>query len=305
MTAQIFSIKNQTEKSAASFFYSHKDKIEQEIARSISSFGEKSKLRDAVEYSLTSGGKRFRPVVVFLIAEALKHELNVSDAALSVEFFHTASLIADDLPCMDDEDERRGKPTVHKVFGETIALLSSYALITAAFERIHKNAEAMKEAGAPFSNFSERACMIALESASRCAGILGATGGQFLDLFPPNHSLDTVKQVIYKKSVTLFEVAFVFGWVFGGGDLSQIEMIKKTSYHLGMAFQIADDITDIESDEKKQHEMNLARLIGKERALYVFEEELNKFRQALIDLKLNTPSFEKLCGMLSKLATNA
>ncbi len=303
MATQIFSAKTFTDKPHSSFFYFHKDRIEQEIAKSIGGFGEKSKLRDAVEYALTSAGKRFRPLVVLLIADALGHGLNVYDAALSVEFFHTASLIADDLPCMDNEEERRGKPTVHKVFGETIALLSSYALITAAFEKIHKNALIMKEAEAPFSSYSDQASMIALESAARCAGILGATGGQFLDLFPPNYNLETVKQVIYKKTVTLFEVAFVFGWVFGGGDLSNIELLKKAAYHLGMAFQIADDINDMLSDEKKQNEMNIARLIGKERALLVFEEEMAKLKEKLSALKLNTPSFDKLCDMLTKLAT--
>ncbi len=288
---------------SSSSFYSQKDRIEREIARCISSFGEKNKLRDAVEYALTTGGKRFRPVIVFLIAEALQNGLDVSDAALSVEFFHTASLIADDLPSMDNEEERRGKPTVHKVFGETIALLSSYALITAAFERIHKNALVMQEAPPPFSSYSDRACVIALESAARCAGILGATGGQFLDLFPPDLSLETVKQVIFKKTVTLFEGSFVLGWVFGGGEIAELEQVKKAAYHFGMAFQIADDITDVLRDEKKQNEMNIVRFIGEERARLIFQEEMSKFKQALIQLKLDTPSFEKLCAMLEKHAT--
>jgi len=94
-------------KMRSSHFFLHLDRIEQEIARSILSFGEKTKLRDACEYALTNGGKRFRPLIVLLIAEGLGKGLNVSEAALSVEFFHTASLIADDLPCMDNDDERR------------------------------------------------------------------------------------------------------------------------------------------------------------------------------------------------------
>lgn len=285
---------------SSSSFYAQKDRIEREIASSISCFGEKNKLRDAVEYALTTGGKRFRPVIVFLIAEALQNGLDVSDAALSVEFFHTASLIADDLPAMDNEEERRGKPTVHKVFGETIALLSSYALIAAAFERIHKNAALMQTAGPPFSSHSDRACCIALESAARCAGILGATGGQFLDLFPPDNTLETVKKVIFKKTVTLFEGTFVLGWVFGGGELNELETVKKAAYHFGMAFQIADDITDALRDEKKQNEMNIVRFIGEERALLVFQEEMARFRQTLQLLKLDTPSFDKLCSMLEK-----
>lgn len=289
-------------KAGTSHFFLHLDRIEQEIAKSIGGFGEKTKLRDACEYALTTGGKRFRPLIVVLVAEALGHGMNVYDAALSVEFFHTASLIADDLPCMDNDDERRDKPSLHKVYGETIALLSSYVLITAAFEKIHSNAIAMRAAGMPYAALSDRACVVALQSATHCAGILGATGGQFLDLFPPNNSLETVRQVIYKKTVTLFEVAFVFGWVFGAGDLAKLDQVKKAAYHLGMAFQTADDIGDIAQDEKNQREMSLARLVGKERALGIFEEEMKLFQQHLQELRLNTPSFEKMCDMLKKLA---
>lgn len=285
-----------------SHFFFHRDRIEQEIAKSILSFGEKTKLRDACEYALTTGGKRFRPLIVILIAEALNNGLNVYESALSVEFFHTASLIADDLPCMDNDDERREKPSLHKVYGEAIALLASYALITAAFEKIHSNAMTMQKAGAPFCHFSDHACALALESATHCAGILGATGGQFLDLFPPNQNLDTIKQVIFKKTVTLFQVSFVFGWLFGGGDISKLEKVKRSAYHFGMAFQTADDLADMLQDEKKQREMSIARLIGRDRALMLFEEEMRHLRRELLDLGILTPSFEKMCDILVRYA---
>ncbi len=289
-------------KVGSSHFFYHRDKIEQEIAKSISSLGEKTKLRDACEYALTNGGKRFRPLIVVMVAEALENGLNVYDSALAVEFFHTASLIADDLPCMDNDDERRDKPSLHKVYGETIALLSSYALITAAFERIHKNAQVMKEADNVFSSFSDRACVLALEAATHSSGILGATGGQFLDLFPPTHSLETLKQIIYKKTVTLFEVSFVFGWVFGGGDITKLDRVKRAAYHLGMAFQIADDIGDVLQDEKRQSEMNMARFIGKDKALLVFEEEMRQFKEILVELNLYSQSFAKMNDLLMQLA---
>ncbi len=281
-----------------SHFFFHRDRIEQEIAKSILTFGEKTKLRDACEYALTTGGKRFRPLIVILVAEALGHGLNVYESALSVEFFHTASLVADDLPCMDNDDERREKPSLHKVYGEAIALLSSYSLITAAFEKIHSNAVTMREANSPYCDFSDRACTLALASATHCAGILGATGGQFLDLFPPNQNLDTVKQVIYKKTVTLFEVSFTLGWLFGGGDVSKLDKVKKAAYHFGMAFQTADDLGDMLQDEKKQRETSIARLIGKERALLLFDEEMRHLRKDLQDLDILTPSFEKMCDIL-------
>ncbi len=285
-----------------SHFFFHRDKIEQEIAKSILSFGDKTKLRDACEYALTAGGKRFRPLIVILIAEGLGNGLNVYEAALAVEFFHTASLIADDLPCMDNDDERRDKPSLHKAYGEAIALLASYALITAAFEKIHSNAVVLQDSDSPFSQSSDRICALALESATHCAGILGATGGQFLDLFPPNQNLDTVKQVIYKKTVTLFEVSFVLGWLFGGGDVAKLDQVKKAAYHFGMAFQIADDLADMIQDEKKQREISIARLIGKERGLILFDEEMRHFRNDLFELNLLTPSFEKMSDILIRFA---
>jgi geranylgeranyl diphosphate synthase, type II len=286
------------DKKKMSNFYFLRDQIEQEIARSIASLGEKTKLRDACEYALTNGGKRFRPLIVYLVAEALGHGLNVSEAALSVEFFHTASLIVDDLPCMDNDDERREKPSAHKIYGETIALLASYALITAAFGKIQRNAELMRAAGVPFAAVADRVVVLALENAAHCSGITGATGGQFYDMFPPPFSLDGLKQIIYKKTVTLFEVAFVFGWLFGGGDIAQLQRVRKTAYHFGMAFQIADDLNDVDQDEKMDREVNLAKFIGRERAHAVFEEEMRAFDSSLRELKLDTPSFLKMQQML-------
>lgn len=283
---------------AGSHFFSYRDKVEKEIAKSISSLGEKNKLRDACEYALTNGGKRFRPLIVLMISEALGKGLPIMDAALSVEFFHTASLIADDLPCMDNDDERRDKPSLHKVYGETVALLASYALITSAFERIHLCASAMRKSGAYSPEFCDHVCRLALESATHSSGIHGATAGQFLDLYPPILNLETVKQVIYKKTVTLFEVSFMFGWLFGGGDLNLLDKVQKTAYHFGMAFQIADDLDDMTQDEKKQRDISMARLLGRDRAFSVFEGEMLSFENLLKELSLYTPSFQKLSDML-------
>ena len=110
-------------------------------------------------------------MIVLMIAEALGNGLNVYPAALSVEFFHTASLIADDF--MDGDDMRRGIPSLHIVFGPTIAILASYGLITAAFEKIHKNALLMQNSGTRFACMSDRACTLALEIAARCSGVDG------------------------------------------------------------------------------------------------------------------------------------
>ena len=292
MTIQVKDKKN----SSKLFYY--KDKTEKMIAKAMGSFGEKSTLRDACEFALTSGGKRLRPLMVFLVAEALGNGLDVSDAALSSEFFHTASLIADDLPCMDNDDVRRDHPSLHKAFGETVALLASYALITAGFEWISKNGRVMKEAEAPFSYLADRACFIALEEASQSAGICGATGGQFQDLFPKDKSINTIKDTIFKKTVTLFGTAFIFGWVFGGGDLNRLEPVKQCAAHFGTAFQIADDLIDGSQDRENDRGMNLALAIGTTRARALFDQEMAEFKKGLEDLGLSSPSFDKLIEML-------
>jgi len=291
-----------TETVSRSSFFLLRDQIEKEIAKSILSFGEKNKLRDACEYALLSGGKRIRPIIVLMVADALGLGLDVSKAALAVEFLHTASLIADDLPCMDNDDERREKPSVHKVYGESTALLASYSLIFAGYEKIHENGATMMRSDPPFSELAEHVCCVALEHSSRLAGIQGATTGQFLDLNPPNQSFETIREILYKKTVTLFEIAFIFGWIFGGGMLSRIDQVKKAAYHFGIAFQIADDMGDLAQDEKNQREVNAARILGKKRSLDVFHKEMASFEKELSSLELLTPSFEKMADLLKKQA---
>ncbi len=163
----------------------YRKRIEAQIKDSILTLGNKTHLRDACEYALLNGGRRFRPVLVMMVADAIGKKADVSQAALAIEFFHTASLVADDLPCMDDDDERRQKPSLHKVYGETIALLVSYALIAAGYECLAKNAQALRQSNASFSHNSDRICTLALENATYNTGLQGATGGQFLDVFSP------------------------------------------------------------------------------------------------------------------------
>lgn len=264
----------------------YRSRIEAELRQFIGQMGEKNKLRDACEYALLNGGKRLRPIFVLMVADALNRGLNAMPVALSVEFFHTASLIADDLPCMDDDDERRNRPSLHKAFGESVAILASYALIAEGYGGIHRNSRINPEADA----------IICLEAATRCAGIGGATNGQFLDLFPPDSSLDTIQKIIYQKTVTLFEISFVFGWVFGGGDEKQLPQVRKCAYHLGMAFQIADDIIDGVQDAGL---INIVSACGREAATLLFEKELASFIASLKELGLWTTSFQEVAEFLA------
>ncbi|MBA2368410.1 MAG: polyprenyl synthetase family protein [Candidatus Protochlamydia sp.] len=278
----------------------YKAQVEHLIKSHLSYFGPDSELKSACAYALLNGGKRFRPALVLMIANALKNEVDVSHAALSVEFFHTASLIADDLPCMDNDDERRNKPTLHKVYGESVALLTTYALISAGYAALAQNAASFATSGHPMAHQSDRLCVLALENASYNTGILGATGGQYLDLAPPDLSLATIREIIDKKTVTLFEISFVFGWIFGGGDLAFLPLVKKSAAHFGMAFQIADDLDDMAQDKAHGQSLNLANACGKESATILFHNELKQFKETLTLLNLSSTEFEAFCDLLSE-----
>ncbi len=264
---------------------SYQSCVEQKIAESITSFGPKSPLRDAVEYSLTNGGKRTRSSLVYLIASEIGKNQDVGDAALAVEFFHTASLIADDLPCMDNDDLRRGVPSLHKKFGEAAAILATYALIAEGYERIRLASQ----------NCSFEVMQLAFAYATKNTGILGATGGQYLDLYNP----ENIQLVIEKKTGTLFEIAFVFGWLFGGGDINEIERVKKAAHHFGMAFQLRDDLEDIDQDSK---EKNYALSHGKNLTKQTFHQTIEQFAETIDSLKLNAKRFLMSKTSLSNLS---
>lgn len=240
----------------------YKDRFENELPKMIEQMGEVGVLKDACAYALKSGGKRLRPILVLMIGEMLGN-CDVMPSAFSVECFHTASLIADDLPCMDNDSIRRGIPTLHIAFGETAAVLASFTLMGAGYGGIHENGKIMAKDG-------EKRAMICLGEAVRCAGLNGATQGQFLDLFPPDLNLETIQSIIYKKTVTLFEISFLFGWIFGGGELDRIPLLKKCAYHLGLAFQIADDLEDVAQEKG----LNLALCLGREKAISCLEQEI-------------------------------
>lgn len=272
--------------------------IEKAIAERINSWKETSSLKKATEYATLNGGKRFRPALVMMVAEALKKKHDVMEAAMAIEFFHTASLIADDLPSMDNDEFRRGQPTTHKVFGEATAILATYVLIAAGYDCITKNAKQVPN--------GDKISILAVENIAYNAGLKGAAGGQFLDIYPPDLSLETLKEVIRKKTVSLFEIAFIQGWLFGGGDLEKLSSVKKAADHFGMAFQIADDFGDVIQDVTNQRQVNMVTVLGKEQAEKMFHVELLSYCKMMKQLEIDSPSLMTLATLLEEIvkATN-
>ncbi|HEV8052371.1 MAG TPA: polyprenyl synthetase family protein [Parachlamydiaceae bacterium] len=279
-------------------FKSYQELIQSKIKEKVAALPTTGILNEACEYALLNGGKRFRPTLVYMVAEALGQGRDVSNAAMAVEFFHTASLVADDLPCMDDDEERRSKPTVHKVYGEAIALLVSYALIAEGYGAIAHGLPQKTQASGESSGSGFKIIAMALENATFNTGLSGATGGQFLDIFPPDLSEATLREIIHKKTTSLFEIAFVFGWLFGGGDSKDLALVKSCASHFGLAFQVADDLGDVEQDLKNGRKVNMAGVFGVERAEKILEEELFGYRATLKSLKIDSPA---LLGLATSL----
>lgn len=247
------------------FLKPYKARFENSLPEAFQRFGQESKIKEAMVYAVSNGGKRFRPALVFMMADALNPKADVSKAALTVEYFHTASLIADDLPCMDDDDERRGKPATHKVFGEAIALLASYGLIAQGFEQIAENAQAVKEAASQM-------------------GPRGLIGGQYFDLFPKSFSKEHMMEMFQMKTVSLFDLSMVLGWLFAGGSQDRVPLVQKAAFHFGIAFQLLDDIDDMKQDIQAKNPSNFALQFGKEEACQTIREHVHLFSSTMHEL---------------------
>ena len=193
-------------------------------------------LFEAMRYSLLAGGKRLRPIFVFDFCRMCggNWELAAPFAA-AVEMIHTYSLIHDDLPCMDNDDFRRGRPTNHKVYGEATAVLAGDALLTAAFSFLTK---------APYS---AEIRIRAVEILSECAGELGMVGGQALDMSSEERQCteQEVLDIQSRKTGALIRAACTLGVLAGNGNEEQLAAAGIFADHLGLAFQIRDDMLDV------------------------------------------------------------
>lgn len=199
---------------------------------------------EAMRYSLLAGGKRIRPVLALSIYEALGGcSDEILNMACSLEFIHTYSLIHDDLPAMDNDDLRRGKPTNHKVFGEAMAVLAGDGLLNYAFEIVFNEI---------ISNGFDARYVSAGNIIAKAAGIKGMIGGQVIDIENENKKIDidTLCRMHHKKTGALIEASCMLGCVLSG-KLEYESKVIEFSKNLGIAFQIIDDILDYSGDVKK------------------------------------------------------
>lgn len=218
--------------------------IDEELDQYLPQHGQApERLREAMRYSVFAGGKRLRPILTMAAAEAMgKGKELVLPAACALEFIHTYSLIHDDLPAMDDDDLRRGKPTCHRVYGEATAILAGDALLTLAFAVISKNRMIARISG---DTVAEVVQIIA-----DGAGAAGMVGGQIADLEAEGQPADaeTMLYIHSRKTGALFQAALGAGALLAGADKSALSAFKRFGEQFGLAFQITDDILDVEGD---------------------------------------------------------
>jgi len=199
-------------------------------------------LHKSMRYSVFAGGKRIRPILMLAACEAVGGDIVLAmPAACAMEMIHTYSLIHDDLPAMDNDDFRRGKPTNHKVFGEAVAILAGDALLTQAFIAMSNSSYAARVPSVTL--------LAAINEIGHCAGSYGMVGGQVVDMESegkPDIDLPTVQYIHTHKTGALIKASVKAGALLGAADEKALAALTRYGEVVGLAFQIADDILDIE-----------------------------------------------------------
>lgn len=245
------------------------------------------KIHEAMRYSLLAGGKRVRPALCLAACELVGgDESNAMPAACAVEMIHTMSLIHDDLPCMDNDDLRRGKPTNHKVFGEDVAVLAGDSLLAFAFEHI----------ATATSGVSSSRIVAAVGELAKSIGAEGLVAGQVVDISSTGQSdvgLEQLEFIHIHKTAALLEAAVVLGALLGGGSDEEVEKLRKYARQVGLLFQVVDDILDVTKSSQE-----LGKTAGKDlvtdKATYPKLMGLEKSREFAENL--NKEAKEQLSG---------
>lgn len=240
-------------------------------------------LHEAMRYSVCHAGKRIRPLFTLMAAETMGGtHADAMPAALAVELLHNYTLIHDDLPCMDDDDERRGRPTCHKKFGEANALLTGDALLTLAFET------AAQSPNHPAT---------IVQILARAGGSRGVVGGQVADLSANAKATSSELHYIHEhKTAILFAAATEMGGYAAGADAHQCELLKQVGHAVGMAFQIIDDLLD--SQDPNDTSFSIVSIVGKKRARQQAHQWTEQALELLARFEVDTWRLQGLTDLL-------
>ena len=232
------------------------------------------KVYEAMYYSINVGGKRIRPILMVLTYQMYKDDFEkILPVACAIEMIHTYSLIHDDLPCMDNDDLRRGELTNHKVFGEAVAVLAGDGLLNEAINIMFD-----------YCIDKDKDTILACSNISKAAGAEGMIGGQIVDIISEGKSI-SLEELYYmhsKKTGALITASILAGGYLGGASMSEIKKLKEFGEKLGLAFQIKDDILDVIGDQKalgkgthkdiSSHKSNFITMFGLEQCISMCEK---------------------------------
>ncbi len=257
-------------------------------------------LHEAMRYSLFAGGKRIRPILAMEAGEIVGADAsNMLPLAVALECIHTYSLIHDDLPAMDDDDTRRGKPTLHKVFGEAVAILAGDALLTFAFDVLSSPQTARIHPA--------HRLLQAIHELAAAAGYRGLVKGQYLDIVSEGRAVNeqTVSDIVTGKTGALIRASLVCGALLGGGSSQQIHILSEFGDHLGVVFQIKDDVLDIEGDpqtlgkavhkDQEKGKATFPAIMGLDAAKNKMREHINSALRVLEPLGQRASTLSEIC----------
>lgn len=246
-------------------------------------------LLEAMKYSLLGGGKRLRPILALAAGEAVGGDTEILlPGACALELLHTYSLIHDDLPAMDDDDFRRGRPTSHKTFGEATAILAGDALLTLTFETL--------SGGVLAQRVEPRTLLRVIHEIAVAAGSGGMIGGQVLDVQSEGReiSLSTLEYIHTHKTGALIRASVRTGALLGGASGEDMEALTRFGEKLGLGFQIADDILDVIGEEEalgkrtggdaRRQKATYPALVGLEKSKVLAREQIAEAVVALVPL---------------------
>ncbi|WP_448011737.1 polyprenyl synthetase family protein [Bacillus altitudinis] len=285
------------------FLTTRKQAIEDYLFTYVQELSIPEDLKSSMLYSLKAGGKRLRPVLVLALLNAYgKGEEDGIPVGCAVEMIHTYSLIHDDLPCMDDDDLRRGKPTNHKVYGEATAVLAGDALLTESFRLITSQLSDDVPADQKLRIIDELVTS---------AGALGMVGGQFDDMEAEQKQipLSELESIHARKTGKLLTFSVVAGAILADAPDDEIEKLREFSYHIGIAFQIRDDILDLEGSEEKigkrigsdtaNEKSTYPSLLTLSGAKEKLDEHITRAKEIVSNLELEQNLLHDLCDLIA------
>jgi geranylgeranyl diphosphate synthase type II len=260
-----------------------------------------------------NGGKRLRPIILMEMARATAQQTSIvvdpAEMALSIEYIHAASLVVDDLPEFDNDKERRGAPSLWAATSPSTAKMAVVTMVSGAFQNTCRQIDWIRDNCPRWVN-PDRLGTLLCSQLSIALGSMGAAGGQYMDTLNEKqlalYGTDVVKEIIQKKTSPFFEIAFVCGWLIGGGSPDNINEIRFAGRKFGTAFQIADDLGDMEQDARRQKEgkpgWNYANVYGYDAAEREACQCLIICRRILEFHKIFTPLWEEIYNSVWKMA---